>query len=103
MRDMIEAPPLAEYKNIADYAPQYADFVVRCTWFRSYFGVINNFDKIEGIVSIVFEGTPKLLFTLRSEEITRAELLFRLDDIKSNRKGSWSICQYHHGKSIWYI
>lgn len=99
----MESPPLAKFKSIADYEPQFSDFVIRCTWFRSYFGVVNSFDKSEGVVSIILEGTPRLLFTLRADEMSNSELLFRLDDIRAQRKGSWSVCQQHHGQPIWYI
>ncbi len=95
-------PALAIYRSITKYEPKYADLIIRCTWFRTYFGLVNSYN-VDKTVSIVMEGTPLLLFTLNQDEIEKAELLFKIDDIRNKRKGVWSACQQIDGQAVWYI
>ena len=96
-------PDLANYKHISEYVPGFSDFVVRTTIFRSYVGVVNRLDPASDSISIIFEGTPRLLFTLTEEEMRKQETRVKLDDIRNQRKGSWAICKVQDGKSVWYI
>lgn len=103
MEQKVESPPLAAYRSISNYEPQYGDLIFRCGWFRSYYGIVNNYDKANAIVSVVMEGTPQLLLTLLPDEIQASELLFNLRDIRGKRKGSWSAIQLENGQQVWYI
>lgn len=99
----IETEQLAAYNSIDLYKPKYSDFVIRCTFFRSYFGIVNDFNPNDGMVSIVFEGTPRLLFTQTPDEVDGSIFLVNLKDIQQQRKGSWSMCQQINGQPVWYI
>ena len=94
---------LASYRSIADYVPRFADFVMRCGWFRSWVGVVNDYDAKSGVVSIIFEGTPRLLFTMNESEMANSTYTVKLDDIRAGRKYSWHIQQVTDGEAIWYV
>jgi hypothetical protein len=99
----IELPPLATYKALATWKPRYADFVVWAGWFRVWFGLVNNFDPKSGKTSVIFEGTPRLLFTLTDAEIQKNAYVFDLDYIRNNKRGRWYVQQCVDGNTIWYI
>jgi hypothetical protein len=99
----VELPPLATYKAIATWTPRYADFVVWSGWFRTWFGTINNYDVKSGKLSIIFEGTPRLLFTMNEAEMQKGVYIFDLNDIRNNKRGRWYIQQHVDGNTVWYI
>ena len=55
----VEPPPLANFVSIADYVPQYGDYVVWCKWFTTWHGIVADFDVNKNEVDIIFEGTPE--------------------------------------------
>jgi len=99
----VTLPPLATYRALTTWTPRYSDFVVWAGWFRIWFGIVNNYDAKTGKVSIIFEGTPRLLFTLTEAEMKKNTFLFDLDDIRSSKRGRWYIQQTADGNTIWYI
>jgi hypothetical protein len=99
----VTLPPLAVYRAIDQWNPRYSDFVVWIGWFRTWYGIVNNFDARTLQVTIIFEGTPRLLFTLVEDEMKDNTLLFDLADIRRSRKGRWCVQQCVDGNVIWYI
>ena len=99
----IELPPLAVYRALSTWTPRYADFVVWAGWFRIWFGLVNDYDAKSGKVSIIFEGTPRLLFTLTESEMKKNVYVFDMADIHANKRGRWYIQQSVDGSTIWYI
>ena len=99
----VELPPLATYRALATWTPRYADFVVWAGWFRIWFGLVNDYDAKHNKVSMIFEGTPRLLFTLTEAEMKKSAYVFELDYIRSNQRGRWYIQQCIDGNTIWYI
>jgi len=99
----IQTPPLAVYKSVADYLPSYADFVIWSGWFRTWYGVVVDFDAEKQQVAISFEGTPRLLFTMHQDEISDGLLIFSLADIRKMKKGRWYIQKSDNGQNTWYI
>ena len=103
MPQNVDLPPLASYKSTAVYNPRYADFIIWSGWFRTWYGLVNNFDSQTGVISVIFEGTPRLLVTLTEDEMINTTVLVRLSDIRNRKRGSWSIQQTINGQSIWYV
>ena len=99
----VELPPLATYKALSTWTPRYSDFVVWAGWFRIWFGLVNNFDPKDNKVSIIFEGTPRLLFTLTEAEMKANSYVFDLSYIHSNRRGRWYIQQSVNGNTVWHV
>jgi hypothetical protein len=99
----VNVPPLAVYKSIADYRPMYADFVIRSGWFRTWYGVVVDYDAEKGLVAIAFEGTPRLLVTMYPEEVLNSTYLIKLSDIKRMHNGHWYIMQFTGGSNVWYV
>jgi len=96
-------PSLASYRSLQDYNPRFADFVVRCGWFRTWVGVVNNFDPKTNVISIIFEGTPRLLFSMTEDEMRSSTYTVNLDSIRNSRKYSWHIQQVTDGQPVWYV
>lgn len=99
----IELPPLAIYRALNAWKPRYGDFVIWAGWFRIWFGLVNNFDSKTDNVSVIFEGTPRLLFTLTEPEMKNNMYIFQTDYIRNNQRGRWYIQQTIDGNTIWYI
>jgi len=87
----IEAPPLARYTTLIDYVPHYGDFVIWAGWFTQWFGVVSALDRDKEEISIIFEGSPFLLFTLLPSEHVGNTKTIKLSTICNARKGSWAI------------
>jgi len=98
-----QTPPLAVYKSLADYTPNYADFIIWIRWFRTWYGVVADFDIDKNQVAIAFEGTPRLLFTTNPDEISGVLDIFNLSDIRNMKKGRWYVQKHADGQNIWYI
>jgi hypothetical protein len=101
----VEPPPLANYLSVVDYIPQYGDYVIWCKWFTTWHGTVTYFDVDKSEVSIIFEGTPFLLFTLdelKHEKYTRK---IKLSKIRSSLKGSWAVLRHdtQRNVTIWHI
>jgi hypothetical protein len=99
----IELPPLATFRALTTWMPRYSDYVTWVGWFRIWFGFVNNFDAKSNKVSIIFEGTPRLLLTLTEDEMKKNTYVFDTDFIRNNRRGSWHIQQKIDGNTIWYV
>ena len=99
----IEAPPLAIYKSIADYMPNYADFVIWSGWLRTWYGLVTDYDASKGQVAITIEGTPRLLVTMHEDEVRDNIMVFQLSDIRQMKRGRWYIQQKHGAQYIWYV
>ena len=99
----MKTQPLAVYKSIADYVPAYSDFVIRAGWFRTWYGVVVDFDADNQTVAISFEGTPCLLFTMQSDEINDSLHVINLSDIKKMKKGRWYVQKSSGGQNVWYL
>ncbi len=94
---------LAAFRAIGEYQPAVADFLIWAGLFRTWYGVVNAFDPSSNVVSCIFEGTPRLLFTLVEAEMEDCTRLIRLSDIRAQRKGRWYACQVKDSHSVWYI
>lgn len=94
---------LASYKSIQAYMPKFADFIVWKRWFRTQFGVVNNWDARTGVLSIIFENTPRLLVTMTEDEMRAVTVLIKLADIKERKHGSWYVQQVTDGQNVWYV
>ena len=99
----MQTPPLAVYKSIADYTPSYADFVIWVGLFRTWYGVVLDFDAAKEQVAIAFEGTPRLLFTMNPDEIRGSLYTFKLADLRKMKKGRWYVQKTQDGQNVWYI
>ena len=101
----IQAPPLAVFKSIADYVPAYSDFIIWAGWFRTWYGVVLDYDTDKQQVAIAFEGTPRLLFTMQDDEIRASLKTVSLPDIRKRKwlKGCWYVQKSNNGQNVWYI
>ena len=101
----VEPPPLANYVSIADYVPQYGDYVVWCKWFTTWHGIVADFDVNKNEVGIIFEGTPFLLFTLDGFKYEKYTRTIKLPKIRSSFKGSWAVLRHDTQRNItvWYV
>lgn len=103
MPTKVDVPPLAVYKAIGDYKPVYADFVIWKRLWRTWYGVVVDYDERTGQIAIAFETTPRLLVTMYPEEISGTTYFAKLSDVKSMRRGRWYIMQSVGGNNVWYI
>jgi len=102
---------LGAYRAIGDYTPRVADFVIWQGVFRSWFGVVGDFDAASGIVFIITEGSPRLLFTQTAEEMSTSTFEFTLQQMRTPptglldlwRRGSFYVQQIEGGATIWYV
>ncbi len=94
---------LASYKAISEYTPRFADFIIWSGLFRTWHGVVNAYDASEGVLSIIFETTPRMLFTQTEDEMRDNTYLIKLSDIRNRRKGMWYAQQVTNGQVIWYV
>lgn len=98
----VTPPPLAQFMPVSNYNPRYGDFVVWSGWVRSWFGVVSNVSK-NGQVTVIFEGTPALLFTMTQQEMQQNSKVFDIGALRTKRCGSLVFNQHHDGSSIWYV
>jgi len=99
----IQVPPLAVYRSIADYIPTYADFVIWTRWFRTWYGVVVDFDADKQQVAVAFENTPRLLFTMHEDEIRNSLVILSLPDIRKRKRGRWYVQKTNDNQNVWYI
>jgi hypothetical protein len=99
----VTPPPLAVYKAITEWIPKYSDFVVWKKWFRTSYGVVSDFNATAGQVSIIFENTPRLLFTMTEQEMKAQTLVFDVNDVRNWKVGRWYAQQNGSGNVIWFI
>lgn len=93
--------PLAHFRNLTQYSPMVGDFVVRKGWFNTWTGVVTKFDK--GIISIAFEGTPKLLFTMTPKQIIQNTIEYNFSDIVTGHIKAFYFQQIEKSTTIWYV
>lgn len=98
-------PPLAIYKSIKDYTPNYSDYVVWAGWTTTWHGVVTNYDPNTQEVYIIFAGMPYLLFTMDENEQAKATRKIKLAKIRNSLRGSWSVLHSIREKNanVWYI
>ena len=99
----IRTPPLAVYKSITDYVPTYADFVIWSGWFRTWYGVVVDYDSEKQQLVVAFENTPRLLFTMHEDEIRDNLVMLSLPDIRKRKRGRWYVQKSSNGQNVWYI
>lgn len=95
-------PPLAQYLRIDQYVPKYGDFVIWQRLFKTWYCIVNDYDQISDIVSLVADGTPRLMLTMTPDEMEKRTYLVRLDDIKYWKRGHFYALQDNDGKQVWY-
>lgn len=100
-----DLPPLAQYKDLAEYTPHYGDTIVWSGWFSSWFGVVNDFDAETGELSVIFAGLPFLLFTMKEHEMKKELRKLALSKIQGAPHGTFAVHQhdYTRNTSLWFI
>jgi len=100
-----QAPALAHYRAIDKYKPQYGDFVVWSGWFTTWTGLVSDFDKNTGEVSVVFANVPFILLTLRDPEMPGATRKIPLSQIQGSTHGVFAVLQHNHDQNVnvWFI
>jgi hypothetical protein len=99
----IDLPPLAHFRRIDQYAtPKYGDFVIWQGLFKTAYGVVNDYDAASGLVSIITEATPRLLFTMNQDEMGDRTHIISLNDMHRWKRGHFYVMQEEDGKPVWY-
>ncbi len=100
-----DLPPLAHYKDIAEYVPHYGDVVVWSGWFNSWYGVVTDFDAETGDLSVVFGGLPSLLFTMKDHEMQKETRKITLAKIQAASHGTFAVHQHDFTRniSLWFV
>ncbi len=100
-----ELPPLAQYKPISQYVPQYSDYIVWTGWLSTWHGIVTNYDKSTDELYIIFSTIPFLLFTMSDQEQAAETKKIKLSEILKSRSGTYAVQQHSHSHnvSIWYI
>jgi hypothetical protein len=98
----MDSPNLAQWRRIDEYKPKYGDFVIWQKIFKTSYCIVNNYDAGSEIVSLITEGTPRLLFTMTQDEIDDRVYGVRLNDMRYWKKGHFYVMQDEDGKQIWY-
>ncbi len=98
-------PPLAQYRNLADYHPVYGDFIVWSGWFTTWHGVVINYDEETNEIHVIFSGVPYLLFTLTDEEQKKETRKINLSQLKSASHGTYAVQQHDlvRNANVWFI
>ena len=101
----VDMPPLAHYKPVGDYTPSFGDYVVWSGWFATWHGVVSLYDEPSGIMTIIFGGTPKLLFTLTPEEQKSETTTVTLSQVRSGWRGGWAFLKHDSQRNVnvWYV
>ena len=101
----VELPPLAHYKPVGDYVPCFGDFAIWSGWFTTWHGVVSSFDQSSSVLTIIFGGTPKLLFTLTPEEQKVETSTVTLTQVRYGWRGSWAFLKHDRERNtnIWYV
>lgn len=101
-----DLPPLAHYRPLNSYTPQYGDYFVWSRWFSTWHGVVKFYDKDTGELQVIFAGVPFLLFTMTDEEQEAETYKIKLLEIRSAKQGKYAIQQQDQqaaNAGIWYI
>ena len=103
--DLQDLPPLAIYKRVVEYVPQYGDFIVWTGWFSTWVGVVTHFDKNTNELHVIFSTIPYLLFTMSDVEQKKETRKIDINKIKSSQSGTYAVLQrdYQHNVNVWYI
>lgn len=101
----MEAPPLAQYRDLSTYSPSYGDYFVWSGWFTTWHGIVRSYNKDKEEVEIIFAGVPFILLTLQPDELDSETRKFKLSDIRTASKGKYAVQQHDHAANatIWYI
>jgi len=99
----INPPPLAQYKPLSEYLPEYGDYVIWSGLFTVKHGFVLGLDVTSGKLNIVFENLPVLLLTMIEEEYGSNTKQISLGTIKKSRNGTYAIQQKIGNSTIWYI
>jgi hypothetical protein len=104
MSKQIEAPGLAQWRRIDEYTtPKYGDFIIWMGTFKTWYCVVNDFDPTTNVLSVICEGTPRLLFSSTPDEMEKATHHIRLENIQQWKRGTYSVLQDENGKQVWYV
>ena len=103
MPRQVEMPPLAHALNLADYKPQFGDFVLWSGWFSCWIGVVSDCSKNLEQISVVFAGLPILLFQMDESDQPRNTRILQLSQIRKARNGTFSILQQINNVNVWYV
>lgn len=92
------------FRNITKYdEPRYGDFVVRKRFFGAKYGVVNGYSKDTGMVSVIFENTPRILFTMTQDEMDKVTEYIPLGHMQQWKNGRYYVMQEISGRCIWYV
>lgn len=97
----IEQAPLAHYRTLDQYSPKIGDICVNKGWFTTWVGVVLSYDS--DIISIAFEGSPRLLVTMLPHEISKNTYKYKFSDIVLGRVKSFNFYQVEKQTPIWYV
>jgi len=102
---VVEAPPLARFLPITQYAPEVGDFIIWSGWFRTWYGVVGDISPDGQELSVIWEGLPFLLFTLTGSEQKESSQMVKLEQIVSCKPGNFSVMKHdaQHNTPIWYV
>jgi len=103
VRDRTDLPPLAHYRSLSEYSPQYGDFVIWSGWLTTWHGVVANNDGDD--LYVIFSNIPYLLFTLEAHEQERETRKMKLSAIRGAAHGTFAVLQHDHTRNtnIWYL
>jgi hypothetical protein len=97
---------LLRYKDIRTYAPKVGDVIVAYGWLRrtKWFGVINEILS-DGSVSVVREGSIRLLATTTPDRTKAKSLIMSKMTLVGSFPGAYSILQQdpQNNLGVWYI
>jgi len=95
-------PPLAQYKPLDKYTPEYGDFVIWRKWFITWYGVVTGVDKFSNL-TVIFENSPTLLLTLRESEIPKHTKKIPLSNIFNRSIPGLTFQKVEKGNVVWYV
>ncbi len=100
-----DLPPLAQYRSLSEYIPNYGDYIVWTGWLTTWHGVVINHDPDDGDVYIIFSSIPFVLFTLEEHEQERETRKIKLSSIRGASHGTWAALQHDftRNSNVWYL
>lgn len=99
----MDLPPLANYRDLSEYSPQFGDFVFWAGFFSSWVGVVQAYDPKQDAVTVVFGGLPLLLVTMSPAEQSGNSYVVPLSKIKNSVKGTWAAIRHEPNSIIWFV
>lgn len=99
-----DMPPLAQFRKLEFYTPQYGDYFVWSKWFSTWHGIVKFHDLKKDELHIIFAGVPFLLFIMTDKEQDAETYKINLAEIKNAKQGKYAVQQSDkQGATIWYI